>query len=578
MDTLDKSAPSASPSNGDVARIFERIADVLEIQGENPYKIKAYRNAVDTLRSLDEPVSRIASEKRLDTIPGFGDAIRGKITDILETGTTNLYERIKDAVPDSVIEILQLPGIGGKTVKLLWEKLGVDSIESLEKAIDAGKVATIAGMGEKTAEKIRQSIERGQRFASGVRIDQAAGIVESLSAGLADRPELSSLMGAGELRRGADVVHIVDIVGVSTDPAASLDAFTRLPQVDKIVDRGPTPTAPSPFQGEGWGEVHHARVILHNGATVELTLADESGFAALLFRKTGSAAHVARVTEIPKSARDESEIYAAAGLPFIPVTLREDTGEIEAARAGKLPRLLTLEDIRGDVHAHTTATDGEASIAEMAAAALAHGYEYMAITDHSHSLAMVGGLTPERLRAQIAEIRALEDSLGIRVFAGSEVDIKADGSLDFDDDLLAALDFVIASSHLYNNQSREAQTRRMIKAIENPHVDLIAHPTGRLILRRDPYAVDVEALIEAAARTHTALEINAAPERLDLKDEYARQAASAGVKIMINTDAHRTVEYDLMHYGITTAQRAWLTPSDVVNALPLAEFEAWLKR
>jgi DNA polymerase (family 10) len=214
----------------------------------------------------------------------------------------------------------------------------------------------------------------------------------------------------------------------------------------------------------------------------------------------------------------------------------------------------------------------------MAAAAKAHGYEYMAITDHSYSLAMVGGLTPDRLRAQMAEIRAIGDSLGIRIFAGSEVDIKADGTLDFDDDLLAELDFVIASSHLHNNQTREAQTKRMVKVIENPHVDLIAHPTGRLILRRDPYAVDVEALIEAAARTGTALEINAAPERLDLKDEYARQAAQAGVKIAINTDAHRTVEYDLMHYGITTAQRAWLTPADVLNTMTLAEFEAWLKR
>jgi len=301
----------------------------------------------------------------------------------------------------------------------------------------------------------------------------------------------------------------------------------------------------------------------------------------LLFLKTGSQAHVARVTEMAKLTKlpeNEGDMYAAAGLPSIPAVLRENTGEVEAAEAGKLPKLVTLADIRGDVHAHTTATDGDFSIQEMAVAAKNLGYEYMAITDHSHSLAMVGGLTPDRLRAQMAEIRALGDSLGIRIFAGSEVDIKADGSLDFDDDLLAELDFVIASAHLYNNQSRDAPTKRMIRAIENPHVDLIAHPTGGIILRRDPYAVDMDALIAAAARTGTALEINAAPARLDLKDSYARRAAQAGVKIMINTDAHRIVEYDLMHYGITTAQRAWLTPADVVNTLPLAEFEAWLKR
>jgi len=353
---------------------------------------------------------------------------------------------------------------------------------------------------------------------------------------------------------------------VSTSPESTIEAFTCLPQVGTVSKR----------------DTSTVRAKLHSGAEVELALTDADSYAVLLFEKTGSTAHVARVKELakewPAKAVDEASIYAATGLPLIPATLRENTGEIEAAQAGKLPRLLTLGDIRGDVHAHTTATDGEASISDMAAAAKARGYEYMAITDHSYSLAMVGGLTPDRLRAQMAEIRALEDSLGIRVFAGSEVDIKADGTLDFDDDLLAKLDFVIASSHLWNNQSREAQTKRMIRAIENPHVDLIAHPTGRLINRRDPYDVDVDALIEAAARTRTALEINAAPERLDLKDEYARRAAQAGVKIGINTDAHRTVEYDLMHYGIMTPQRAWLTASDVLNAMPLTEFEAWLKR
>lgn len=556
----------SKPSNGEVARIFERIADVLEIQGENIYKVKAYRNAVETLRSMDEPVWRVARENRLDGIPGFGDAIRGKIGDILLTGTTNLYERIKDAVPDGVIEMLALPGIGGKTVRQLWEGLGVESIEQLETALDQGKVAGLAGMGEKTALKIRQAIERAKRFAGGVRIDQALAIAENLIAALDGRPELSKLTYAGPLRRGADVVDVTTLVGISTDPAATLDAFATLPQVGPVNQREST----------------LSRATLHNGAMVEIALTDAASFTDLLFERTGSAEHVARVRELaktpPANPVDEGRIYAAAGLPLIPAVLRENTGEIEAALAGKLPKLITLADIRGDVHAHTTATDGTATIAEMAAAALARGYEYMAITDHSQSLAMVGGLTPDRLRAQIAEIRALEDSLGIRVLAGSEVDIKADGTLDFDDDLLAQLDFVIASSHLYNNQTRDAQTKRMIRAVENQHVDLIAHPTGRLINRRDPYDVDIDALIEAAARTQTALEINAAPERLDLKDAYARRAAEAGVKIMINTDAHRTVEYDLMHYGITTAQRAWLTPADVLNTLSLADFEAWLNR
>ena len=417
-------------------------------------------------------------------------------------------------------------------------------------------------MGEKTAEKIRQSIERGSTLRSiGVRLNQAGDIAADIVTNLT--PEISRHLS----RRDELAQRPADSCG-----AAATSSVSSTSSACQLTSRPPSTLSQSlPIRSTRSSSVgeKNARCVLHNGAAVELTLSEPSDFEMLLFLKTGSHAPTLReVTEqagenLTKLPEDEADIYAAAGLPSIPAVLRENTGEIEAALAGKLPRLITLSDIRGDVHAHTTATDGDFSIEEMALAAKALGYEYMAITDHSHSLAMVGGLTADRLRAQMAEIRALGDSLGIRIFAGSEVDIKADGSLDFDDDLLAELDFVIASAHLYNNQSRgSAPDARMIKAIENPHVDLIAHPTGRIILRRDPYAVDIDALSSKRRRAPPARRSKSTPRRRGSisKIRTRRRAAQAGVKIMINTDAHRIVEYDLMHYGVTTArQRAWLT-------------------
>ncbi len=560
---------SAPPDNGQVARVFERIADSLEIQGENQFKIRAYRNAVETLRSLDVPVARLAGEGRLKSLPGFGDAIQAKIEDILETGTTALHDRVKESVPDGVVELLRLPGIGAKTVKQLWQGLDIKTLAMLEAALDDGRVATLHGMGEKTVEKIRQAIEKMGRYAGVVRIDEGFAIARSLADDLRARPEVARVEIAGALRRGVETVREIELVAVSTDPPATIAAFRGHPRVASTLLDGPD----------------RVRVTLHAGIEAELRLAAPGEFAAVLRERTGSSAHTARLAAIRAGGGDaaadvdsEESLYARLGLPWITPELREDTGEIEAAVAGTLPRLITAADIRGDLHAHTTASDGRASLAEMAAAALALGYEYMAVTDHSYSLAVAGGLTPERLRAQIAEIRVLEDRLGIRVFAGSEVDVKADGTLDFDDDLLSSLDFVIASLHLFNQQDAAHQTARMLRVIANPHVDLIAHPTGRLVNRRDPYALDLEAVFDAAARTGTALEINAAPERLDLRDEYAREAARRGVRILINTDAHRPEDYNLMSYGILTARRAWLTPADVLNTRALADFEAWLGR
>ncbi|MEO7717776.1 MAG: helix-hairpin-helix domain-containing protein [Capsulimonas sp.] len=545
---------SGTLTNGEVARVFERIAGIMEIQGENAFKIRAYRNAVETLNTLPEPIAQVAAAGRLDDIPGFGEAIQAKVKDILATGTTALYERIKDKVPAGVVEMLSIPGLGAKTVRQVWEGLKIESIAALETAAQSGKLTELPGMGEKTVQKILQSIERYRRYSGRIRIGDALPLAESLISAIQNFPGVSEAHIAGSVARGRETVANINLAAAATSPAEALQGFTQLPQVSSIVSQ----------------DERSALVVLHGGMEADLFVAAPDEFAELLDERIGSAAY-------NEARRAQTEVSADL-LKRVPMEIRENGGEIEAALAGTLPTLVTLADIRGDVHAHTTASDGKVTIQQMAVAAKAHGYEYMAITDHSQSLYIANGLTPDRLRAQIAEIRALEDSLGIRIFTGSEVDIKADGTMDFDDDLLQELDIVIASAHMHNNQDKDTQTKRIIKAIENPNVDLIAHPSGRIINRRDPFDFDFDAVVAAALRTDTALEINAAPERLDMSDVHARQAGAAGVKILINTDAHSIENYDLMRYGVLVARRAWLTPHNVFNTRPLAEFEAWLRR
>lgn len=555
------------PTNGEVARIFQGIADALEMQGENAFKIRAYRHAVSVLHALEAPVADIAAEGRLDDVPSFGPAIRGKITDILQTGTTPLYERLKDAVPPGVLTLLALPGLGVGAVRQVWQGLGVDSVAGLEEAAKTGKVAALPGMGEKTAQKILAAIDRARRYGNRLRLGDALPLAETLAQTLRARPEVERLDIAGSVRRGCETVGDINLVGQSRERTATLDAFAHLPQAGRVVARDETT----------------ARIALHSGVEVELTLAADGEYGPLLQTRTGARAHNAQLERLAQrnpvtAGDDENAVYAARGLPFIPPELRENRGEIESAQAGTMPRLIEQSDIRGDVHAHTTASDGTARIEDMARAAKARGYEYLAITDHSQHVKIARGLTPDRLRAQIARIRTLQDSLGIALFAGSEVDILADGTLDFDDVLLAELDFVIASAHLHNTQDEAAQTKRLVRALENPHVDMLAHPTGRLLNKRDPYPVDMEAVVDAARRTGSALEINASPERLDLSDIHARLAGERGVPIVINTDAHAPDDFDLMRYGILVARRAWLGAENVLNTRPLADFQAWLDR
>ena len=571
-------------TNREIARRFTRIGDILEIQGENPFKVRAYRRAAEAIDALAEPLSEIEARGALDRIPGFGEAIAQKTRDFLRTGTTKLYEQIKDAVPEGVLQMAAIPGIGPKTVKTLWEALGVTTVEELEAAARAGRVRALPGFGPGKEKNLLAAIERSRRLSERLPLYVALPYAQSLQRELAARPEVGRIELAGSLRRGRDTVGDIDLVGTSSDPGATMDAFTRLPGITETLIQGPADTA----------------VLCDLGLRVDLRLTTPDNFGALLHHFSSGQAHNIRLRDLAEArglkineygifdagtgeetfrGEDEAQVYAALGLPFIEPELRENRGEIEAARQGVLPRLVTERDFRGQLHCHSTYSDGKASIRDMAEAAAALGYEYLAITDHSRSLQVASGLSRERLLAQLDEIEALRPKFAGRLslFSGQEVDILADGSLDGDEDLLARLDVVVASVHIRHKENRDEMTARVIRAVENPHVDILGHPTGRLLGRREPFEIDMEAVIAAAARTGTVLEINAAPERMDLSDTYARRAKDAGVRLTVNTDAHSAAGLAQLFWGLKMARRAWLEPDDVINTYPLPRLRAALK-
>jgi DNA polymerase (family 10) len=570
-------------SNFDVAHRFSELADSLEILGENQYKIRAYRNAASALEALPESIATVAAEDRLDDISGFGDAIRAKTKDILATGTTKALEDARRKVPTTALELLTLPGVGAKTVRDLISKLQIDSIASLEKALDEHRVRTIPGMSEKTEEKLRDAIERRGRYVARMMLSDAQELGETLVHSLTNQPEVGQASAAGSLRRGVDSIGDLDFVCESTDFEATLDAFASAPQVATVLSRGE----------------HGERVALRKGPEVDLRLAAPGNYALLLHHFTGSRDHNIRLREMAEARGlkineygvwnvatnerlslpdTEEAIYAILDLPFIPVPLRENRGEIEAAMEHRLPKLIVEADIKGDLHAHTKASDGKGTLEGMCITAKARGYAYMAITDHSQGLAIANGLTPERLRAQVKQVRAAEDEFGIRVFAGTECDIRPDGTMDFPDDLLKEMDIVIGSIHSRFQMTEAEMTARMLRAIENPNVDIIAHPTGRKINEREPYPINMDQIVAAAARTNTALEINSFPDRQDMNDVNARMAKDAGAPIVIDTDSHQPSHYSLIRFGVNIARRAWLEPKDVLNTLAEPEMAAWLRR
>ena len=560
-------------NNVEVAELFENVAHLLEIRGDNIHRVLSYRRAGEAIRDVSRDLSDLQTAGELTTISGIGKTLAEKITEILTTGKLDFYERLIAEIPESILELRRVDGLGAKRIKLIYNTLGVTDLAGLEEAAKSGRLRELPKMGAKSEAKILKGIETLKKYGDGrVRLGDALPLAESILAELRQLPSVTQADIAGSVRRGKETIGDIDLLVATSEPETVMAHFCALDLATEIALQGPT----------------KSRIVLANGVGVDLRVLPAENWGTLLSYFTGSQAHNVRLRTLAKEkglslneydftaveqnerilCQTEADVYKTLGLPYIPPMLREDRGEIEAAVGNTLPNLVQMADIQSDLHMHTTWSDGKGTILEMAQAAQANGLSYIVITDHSYSLGIANGLTVERLQQQAQEIKVANQTIGpqFQIWHGTEMEIRADGTLDFADDVLAELDFVIAAVHTAQSQPREQVTQRLLNAIHNPHVDMIAHPTGRLIGRRDGADVDMEALFQAAAATHTILEINASPYRLDLKDTYVRRALDIGVKIAINTDAHNIEQLNNTPYGIMTAQRGWATPSHIVNS------------
>ena len=566
-------------NNAEVASVLEEVADVLEIQGENPFRIRAYRNAARTIEVLTTPLSRMVEEhKPLTDLAGIGKEMANHIREMVETGTLGYRDRLLDEVPRSLVDLMRLPGVGPKKAKKLWDELRICSVDELEEAARAGRIAGVPGFGAKTQEKILAGIEDWRRHTSRMILIEAERFVEPLVGYLRAIPEVERLEVAGSYRRRRETIGDVDLLAIATVPGPVMEGFLHYPQVSKVLMSGDT----------------RATVTLGSGLQIDLRVVPPECYGAALVYFTGSKEHNVklrrraveqglRISEYGVfrvlggseaegdliAGREEADVYAAVGLSWIPPELREDRGEIEAAARNALPRLIERGDLRGDLHMHSVWSDGRNTIEEMVEACAARGYEYMVISDHSKLLTMVNGLDAYRLREQwkeIGEVQARHPE--IRILKAMEVDILADGTLDLEDEMLAGLDLVLVSLHSRLDIPGEQQTERVLRALEHPEVSIFCHPTARLINRRRPVEMDMDAVLRRAAELGVAVELNSNPHRLDLKDSHLRLAKELGCKVVISTDSHRIRELDLMRYGIEQARRAWLEPGDVLNTLP----------
>ncbi|MDQ7820106.1 MAG: DNA polymerase/3'-5' exonuclease PolX [Armatimonadota bacterium] len=568
--------------NREIAAMFNDIADMLEIKGESPFRITAYRRAARALEGLTEDVAAIAARGELEEIPGIGKGIAEKIREYLETGTCKYYEELKAQLPPGLTTLMSVPEVGPKTALLLYQKLGITTIDQLEQAAREGRIRTLPRMGAKTEENILKGIALLRRTKERLPIGQVLPHAQDLLEALRATPGVDQISLAGSLRRMKETIGDIDILVTSARPDPVMEVFTTFPRVRQVLARGPT----------------RSSVILDVGIQADVRVVEPECFGAALQYFTGSKDHNVKLRERAVrrglkineygvfrtpgdqriAGRTEEEVYAAVGLPWIPPEIREDQGEIELAERGALPRLVELADIRGDLQMHTRWSDGADTLEEMARAARALGYEYIAVTDHSQSLKFVGGVPVDELRAHARVARQVSDKVGIAVLMGTECDILPDGRLDYPDDVLRELDVVVCSVHSRLKMGRQEMTERIIRALENPHTDILGHPTGRLLGQRDPYEVDMEAILDAARRTGTAVEINASPERLDLNDTHAKMARERGVMLVISTDAHNRYQLRYMQFGIGIARRAWLQKEHVLNTRPLAELRDWLRR
>jgi DNA polymerase (family 10) len=569
-------------NNRELADTFTLIADLLEIKGEIIYKTLAYRKAAESLISLGRDVNQYWKEGKLKEIPGVGQAIADKIDELLRTGKLEFLEKLEAEVPPGLAGWLQIPGMGPKKAALIWHELGLTKLSELEQAARDGQLRDLPGMGEKSEAQIAAGIESLARRSGRIPLGRAWPLAQELLVKLRLVKGVTAAEPAGSLRRMRPTVGDLDILVAAEDSAPVMEAFTSLPGVTRVLGQGET----------------KASIEFSDGLRAQVWVHPPQNFGTALQYATGSKDHNVRLRELALdqglslsehaltrtdgsgeiTCATEAEVYAALGLPWIPPELREDRGEVQAAKAGKLPKLIEVRDIRADLQMHSTWSDGKLSIVEMAREAAKRGIRVIAFTDHSVSLGVTGGLSMEDHQKQAEEIKKAQQELGdsIRILHASEVEIKADGTLDYPDEFLASLDLVLASLHTSLRQPREKVTQRLINAIRNPQVDIIGHPTGRLIPEREGADLDMEAVLGAAAESGVALEINASPYRLDLEDIYARRAKDLGIPISINTDAHSAADLDMLHFGVATARRAWLSAEDVINTWPTEKLLDWL--
>jgi DNA polymerase (family 10) len=566
--------------NRQVAEIFDAMADVLDIQGAGYHRVMAYRRAAENIAALGQPLEEIWRRGELESIPGVGATLAAKIDELMRTGRLEAYQRVREEVPEGVVAMLQIPGIGPRSAARFWKELGIESVEALAQAAEAGRLHTLHGFGAKSEQNILDGIESLKRRTGRTRLGDAWVLAQDILTTLREVQGVVQAAPAGSLRRMRETVGDLDLLVASGDPQPVMERFRQLPQVEEVLLSGPTKTS----------------IRTSGGLQVDLRVLEPQRWGTALQYFTGSQAHNIRLrglaleqglslSEYALKREGGSEIlcareqgvYETLGLPFIPPELREDRGEIDAAREGRLPDLIELQHLRGDLQFHTTWSDGHDSLLEMARSAQALGLEYGLVTDHSRGLGVAGGLSVDGLREQRAEIAAANERLDgrFRLLAGVEVEVRGDGSLDLPNEALAELDLVVAAVHSGLRRSRERVTSRMLAAIHNPHVDIIAHPTGRLIGEREGGDFDMEAIFHAAAETGTALEINAHPARLDLNDAHARRATELGVKLVINSDAHDVNGFTVLRFGVATARRGWVTAADVLNTRPVESLLRW---
>lgn len=572
-------------TNQEIAQIFYELADMLEVKGKNRFRINAYRKAADQISNHVRSIADVAEEGNLQDIPGIGKGIAASIEEILETGELEDHRRLREEIPVGVTALLSIPDVGPKTAKLIWESLGIQTIDEVELAAQTGRLQELKGLGPKTEQNILEGIERLRaRKAEPTRtlLGDALPLAERLLDGLSDHPAVLRADAAGSLRRRRPTVGDIDLLAASDDPRAVTDFFVELPEIGQVQTHGDA----------------KATVISHTGLQIDLYVLPPTQYGSLLQHFTGSKQHNIEFREIALSqglsfsehgfkqkdgsmitCETEEEVYGTVGLPWIPPALREAQGEFVAAREGRLPHLIELADVRGDLQMHSTASDGRATLEEMARATKAKGYDYIAITDHSQGLGIVQGLTPEGVREQRQIVDELNEELApFRILAGIEVEIRVDGSLALSDEVLDELDVVLASVHSGMRQDRETMTHRVVTAMHNPYVDIIAHPTGRLINQRDRLNLDFDAVLRTAQETGTILEVNASAERLDLDGEHARAAIQAGVLLSLGTDAHSTGGLDAMPLGVAMARRGWAEAHHVINTRSLDDLLDLLDR